>query len=66
MKSDNLFMEFPDQTFKFLKDLAANNHKIWFEKHKSDYQLFLLDDTLIKGFGMLAPLYHHLLEIKDN
>lgn len=43
MNSDDIFGGFPDQTFKFLKELAANNNKKWFEHHKRDYHLFLLE-----------------------
>jgi uncharacterized protein (TIGR02453 family) len=36
------FKGFSRKTLKFLKGLKANNNKIWFESHKSDYQEYVL------------------------
>jgi uncharacterized protein (TIGR02453 family) len=34
------FAGFPRGTFAFLKELAANNNKPWFDAHRDDYQAF--------------------------
>ena len=36
------FTGFPPETFTFLKGLAKNNSKDWFEKHRNDYEQFHL------------------------
>ena len=36
------FTGFPPETFAFLKGLAKNNSKEWFEKHREDYEQFHL------------------------
>jgi len=36
------FNGFSRKTLKFLKDLEANNNKIWFESHRSDYEKHIL------------------------
>jgi len=58
MKTDNIFMGFSDQTFRFLKDLKANNNKMWFEQNKQDYEFFLLEPLkkIVRNMGdfMLA------------
>ena len=36
------FTGFPPETFAFLKGLAKNNSKDWFEKHRDDYEKFHL------------------------
>ena len=36
------FNGFSRKTLKFLKGLEANNNKIWFEAHKSDYEEYVL------------------------
>lgn len=43
MNSDRTFRGFPDQAFRFLRQLKANNNKMWFEQHRQDYQIFLLE-----------------------
>ncbi|MDA8210412.1 MAG: DUF2461 domain-containing protein [Clostridia bacterium] len=36
------FKGFSKSTLDFLKNLKANNNKVWFETHKQDYQEYLL------------------------
>jgi uncharacterized protein (TIGR02453 family) len=36
------FTGFPPETFAFLKGLAKNNSKDWFEAHREDYEVFHL------------------------
>jgi uncharacterized protein (TIGR02453 family) len=36
------FTGFPPETFAFLKTLAKNNSKEWFDKHREDYEQFHL------------------------
>jgi len=43
MKKAGSFTGFSNETLSFLKSLQANNNKDWFEKHKEDYNLFLLN-----------------------
>ena len=39
--SDRLFSGFSPQTLGFLKDLKANNNRIWFAEHRSEYLKYL-------------------------
>lgn len=43
------FDGFSNATFQFLRSLCDNNHKEWFELHKSDYQ-----DNILKPLQSLA------------
>jgi uncharacterized protein (TIGR02453 family) len=36
------FNGFPEETVKFLADLAKNNKKAWFDAHKNDYERYLI------------------------
>ena len=36
------FNGFSTDTLDFLRNLRANNHKVWFEDHKQDYQNYVL------------------------
>ena len=36
--ADQAFAGFPRGTFTFLRDLAANNNKAWFDAHRQDYE----------------------------
>jgi len=38
----NKFDGFPKELFIFFADLAINNDRIWFNKHKKDYEQFVL------------------------
>jgi len=42
-KKDYIFNGFSPKTLKFLRDLGANNNKVWFEAHNEDYQRYLLE-----------------------
>jgi uncharacterized protein (TIGR02453 family) len=44
--SKSPFPGFPKEGLSFLDDLAANNHKTWFEAHKKDYERLLRDPAL--------------------
>jgi uncharacterized protein (TIGR02453 family) len=37
------FFGFPKKGIKFLKDLARNNNREWFQAHREDYQTYLLN-----------------------
>ncbi len=37
------FNGFSQKTLSFLKSLGENNNKVWFEKHRPDYQAYLLE-----------------------
>lgn len=39
----NRFEGFPDGTLRFLRGLAKNNSKAWFDAHRSDYDAFYVD-----------------------
>lgn len=39
---DKKFKGFSPKTLKFLKDLKANNNKVWFKAHKADYEDYVL------------------------
>lgn len=41
--SDSEFMGFPQAGLDFLRDLAQNNNRVWFEARKTDYQHHLLE-----------------------
>lgn len=43
MKQTDSFAGFSKETLSFLKSLQMNNNKEWFEKHKEDYNLYLLN-----------------------
>jgi len=48
------FNGFPTETFAFLKGLAANNTKAWFDEHREDYEQFHLAPA--RGFvEAIAP-----------
>ena len=36
------FTGFPRDTFAFLRGLAANNNKSWFDEHRADYETFCM------------------------
>ncbi|MBN1974157.1 MAG: DUF2461 domain-containing protein [Sedimentisphaerales bacterium] len=43
MEEERQFNGFYPETLKFLKSLEANNNKLWFEKHRADYEQFVLE-----------------------
>lgn len=42
MEEERHFKGFSPKTLKFLKSLEANNNKLWFEKHRADYEEHVL------------------------
>ena len=42
-QEDAHFKGFSHNTLKFLKDLEANNNKAWFEKHRKEYDEYVLE-----------------------
>jgi len=42
MSDSGNFSGFSEETFEFLQGLQKNNNKAWFEQHRQDYQVFLL------------------------
>ena len=47
------FNGFSRNTLKFLKGLKANNNKAWFEKHRAEYEEYVLEPlrNLVSGLG---------------
>jgi uncharacterized protein (TIGR02453 family) len=50
------FPGFPRQTPEFLRDLAANNRKAWFEAHRDQYATLLQDPLRHLAAALAAPL----------
>jgi uncharacterized protein (DUF2461 family) len=53
--SNEKFSGFYPETYKFFANLTKNNNKVWFDKHREDYESFVLDPVKkfilsIKGF----------------
>ena len=53
--SDEKFVGFYPETYKFFENLKKNNNKIWFDKHREEYETFVLEPVKkfilsIKGF----------------
>ncbi|MCJ7525762.1 MAG: DUF2461 domain-containing protein, partial [Candidatus Aminicenantes bacterium] len=42
MATVNTFFGFPENTVFFLRDLAANNKREWFNAHKAEYETAIL------------------------
>ena len=53
MEDDKQFRGYSPETLKFLKALESNNNKQWFEKHRVDYEKFVLEPTrkLVNDLG---------------
>lgn len=45
MEEEKKFSGYSDDTLKFLKSLEKNNNKQWFEKHRTQYEKFVLEPT---------------------
>jgi uncharacterized protein (TIGR02453 family) len=59
---DNTFFGFTAQSFQFFRDLAGNNHKPWFDRHRARYE-----SHVVGAFrGLLATLEPHLLALNPN
>ncbi|MHA1207125.1 MAG: DUF2461 family protein, partial [Candidatus Hodarchaeales archaeon] len=43
MKNLNKFSGFPNETLEFLTNLKLNNNREWFNRHKKQYQEFILE-----------------------
>jgi uncharacterized protein (TIGR02453 family) len=41
--ADSAFTGFPEGTFRFLRGIAQQNSKEWFEAHRSDYEQFYVE-----------------------
>lgn len=65
-KREDRFNGFSTKTLDFLKDLKANNNKVWFEANKQDYQNDLLEpmQNLIMDLGEFMLTIDPNLEIK--
>ena len=46
MTNPTQFPGFPAEGLQFLRDLAVNNERAWFEANKQDYQTYLLDPAV--------------------
>lgn len=53
--NDGKFSGFSPESLQFLRELKANNSKIWFEEHRSDYEQYLLSPLRALTVG-LTPL----------
>ena len=42
VEEDRKFNGFSPKTLKFLKGLEVNNNKTWFQKHRADYEEYVL------------------------
>lgn len=56
------FSGFPDATFAFLSDLAANNSKTWFDEHRSDYEAYWLAPAV----AFVEAIGDGLFDLADN
>ncbi len=45
MEEENKFTGYCSETLKFLKSIEKNNNKQWYEKHKMDYEKYVLEPT---------------------
>lgn len=54
MNEIRTFSGFPEESLQFLKDLADNNNRGWFEAHKKEYQVYLLEpaQAFVIALGM--------------
>lgn len=57
-----LFNGFPPEALKFLGELKTNNNKPWFEAHKTEYQMFVMEPAR----EFVLALGERLLEISPN
>ncbi len=66
MKKERLFKGFSEGAFKFLKQLKTHNNKVWFEKHRKDYETFLLSPlrTLVGDLSEFMLAIDPLFEVK--
>ncbi len=46
MTAPTAFAGFPAGTQRFLRELAANNNKPWFDEHRDDYERFYLEPAV--------------------
>ncbi len=46
LTSPSRFQGFPEGTFRFLRDIAANNTRAWFETNRSEYERYYLDPAI--------------------
>ncbi|NOX34799.1 MAG: DUF2461 domain-containing protein [Deltaproteobacteria bacterium] len=62
------FHGFSKDSFSYLKNLKANNNKIWFETHKQEYQDFILKplQNLVKDLGQAMVNIDPFLEISPK
>jgi len=53
VETQSRFRGFSPETINFLRDLKKNNNKAWFEAHKHDYRLLLLEplQSLVTDLG---------------
>jgi len=53
------FTGFPKETVKFLKDLAKNNKRDWFNEHKDDFNSYVIEPAR----GFVDAMGSRLMEI---
>ncbi|MFQ6083392.1 MAG: DUF2461 domain-containing protein [Candidatus Aminicenantia bacterium] len=65
-KKEMRFNGFSPKTLDFLRNLKANNNKIWFEQHKQDYQKYLLEplQNLVTDLGKFMLAIDPYFEIR--
>jgi uncharacterized protein (TIGR02453 family) len=52
-QDETYFQGFSPETLKFLRALKINNNKVWFEKHRNDYEEYVLEplQNLVMDLG---------------
>lgn len=54
--TQSAFTGFTPDTLTFLRDLAANNHKEWFEAHREGYRQYVLEPLQRLVMALAGPL----------
>ena len=55
------FIGFPSGTLKFLRGIRQNNSKKWFDAHRSDYEQFYEEDSMIQADEELVDRIRELM-----
>ncbi|MBI5193759.1 MAG: DUF2461 domain-containing protein [Nitrospirae bacterium] len=67
-KIKSTFNGFSENTLDFLRNLEANNNKVWFEANKQDYQKYILEplQNLVKDLGEFMLTIDPNFEIRPS
>lgn len=63
-QSDTVFQGFPPACFKFLRDLTANNNRVWFQAHRDEFESNVLAPSrafVIAAGSAMKQVYPSLL-----